>query len=446
MTEFSNEKNDASEAAAATSAATVLPDAQAGSQPQPTNLPILDEMALCAGAADWIEAVQRIEHRDWSAILRIASDGFDDIVGTIARFVQVEGSSSAGAEDVPQTASIADHLTSPMRAGSTGMAWYMPSNMDALLAGVQVQSKMTALDLGMAFSPLRTGDIIGGYTASGRSQIAYGQFETLTDTRPVVSAEVESPSPGITPVAEQQPSEPVTVGASDPLLTDDIVTEKIPAIDIAPAPQPELPMHSDLFTFKPGMGHVYVTDFDKGVDQILVTSDSFSSLAEMLAHSVAYQDEGSTVIEFRNGTDVLVLTHFSVEQLSADMFTFEPQTVAAHETQMIEGTDGNDVIDLGSGDHIVDAGAGFDVITGGSGSDTFVFGVNSGHDFIVDFKPHDDHIRIEAGLADSFDHLLDHAALYQDGGSTQIEFAGGQLITLYNTSAASVTADWFVFA
>ncbi len=422
MTEFEAEKSDTTASIALTSGAMAQSDADGGKLPLPVKAPIPDEMALSAGAADWIAAVQRIEHRDWSAILRLASDGFDGIVRNIAHFVQVDSSSSAGAVDVFQTASIADHQAPPARSGSAGVAWYMPSNMDALLAGVQVQSKMAALDFGTLTNPARVVAMTGDVISSGRPDAQFAVNPAMT-----FSPEAET-------ITTDQPS---TAGPG---------TEPIPTTDTDPPLQPELPAHSDIFSFRPGSGHVYVTDFDKGVDHILVTSDRFSSFEEMLAQSAVYQDEGSTVIEFHNGTDFLVLTHFSIQQLSADMFTFASQTVANPEVQSILGTDGNDVFELGAGDHIVDAGAGFDVITGGSGHDTFVFGVHSGHDFIVDFKPQDDRIQIDGALAKSFDDLMGHAAIYQDGGSAQIEFSAGQLITLYNTVAANVTADWFVFA
>jgi hypothetical protein len=547
MIDSSAVRSEAAEAAAPQPEGTVRSDASQIKQPQSADAPDKGEMALSAGAADWIEAVQRIEHRDWSAILRVASDSFDGVIKKISHFVQTDGSMAAAADDAFQTASTAEHQAPAMRAGSTGLAWYMPPNMDALLAGVQIQSKMAPLDPGLSGKPMH-GVIASGDAAvsakpeaqfaphaapaadekaavlvaavpmnsddtavaipaiappasepepavvvdaaevtvpEGNSLVTVQHPDTLFDVETSVpavetpvtvqhldtSVDVETNVPAVeTPVTVQHLDTSVDVEISVPAIaapeletppsvaSDYVAAESEPVtstesspsddsvvIDDVPA-QPELPPHSDLFSFRPGSGHVYVTDFDKGVDHILVTSDRFSSFDGMLAHSAAYQDEGSTVIEFQNGTDFLVLTHFSIEQLSADMFTFEPLTAPGADIQQIHGTDGDDIIELGSGGSIVDPGAGFDVVTGGAGRDTFVFGVNSGRDFIVDFKPQDDHIQIDTALADSFDNLLDHAAIYQDGGSAQIEFSGGQLITLYNTDAAAVGADWFVFA
>lgn len=442
MTEFSNDKNDGSEAAAAHSAPTIAPGAEAIRPPQPSNSPVTDEMALSAGAADWIEAVQLIEHRDWSAILRVGADGFDDIVGTIARFVQVDRSSSQDA-DVLQATPAADQHAPPARVGSTGMAWSTPSNMDALLAGVQVQSKMAAADISAPPATPRSGVTIGDGIASGRPETVSGQAPTKTAGPEMIGSDTIS-----TPVVEIQPETPVVVETPSPVMVTPVVETQpeTPTQVETSTPQPDVQAHSDVFSFQQGVGHVYVTDFDKGVDHIEVISDRFTSFDEMMSQCVAYQDEGSTVIEFENGTDFLVLTHFPITQLSTDMFTFEAPAMASPEMQMVHGTAGNDVFDLGAGDHIVDAGAGFDVITAGPGHDTFVFGVDSGHDFIVNFKPQDDHIQIDAALATDFGDLLHHAAIYQEGGSTQIEFSGGQLITLYNTNAANVGADWFVFA
>jgi Ca2+-binding RTX toxin-like protein len=206
---------------------------------------------------------------------------------------------------------------------------------------------------------------------------------------------------------------------------------------------------ADVFNFGLGSGRQYVTNFDVGRDIIVIRSDFFETFDQMMRHATIYQDGRTTVVEFDNGREVIVLPQFAKEKFSAEMFKFEgvaKTTVSQGRGDIRTGTDGNDTIIAGAGNQTIDAGAGFDIITGGVGRDKFVFNSKSGHDFITDFTAGDDFLVIGRDLATSFEELLKHAAIYQDGNSTQIEFAEGQLITLFGVQAAKVSAEWFAFA
>jgi Ca2+-binding RTX toxin-like protein len=206
---------------------------------------------------------------------------------------------------------------------------------------------------------------------------------------------------------------------------------------------------ADVFNFGLGSGRQYVTNFDVGRDIIVIRSDFFENFDQMMQHVSIYQDGRTTILEFDNGREVLVLPQFDKEKFSAEMFKFEgvaKTTVSQGRGDIRTGTDGNDTIIAGAGNQTIDAGAGFDIITGGVGRDKFVFNGKSGHDFITDFTAGDDFLVIGRDLATNFEELLKHAAIYQDGNSTQIEFADGQLITLFGVQAAKVSAEWFAFA
>jgi Ca2+-binding RTX toxin-like protein len=206
---------------------------------------------------------------------------------------------------------------------------------------------------------------------------------------------------------------------------------------------------ADVFNFGLGSGRQYVTNFDVGRDIIVIRSDFFENFDQMMQHVSIYQDGRTTILEFDNGREVLVLPQFDKEKFSAEMFKFEgvaKTTVSQGRGDIRTGTDGNDTIIAGAGNQTIDAGAGFDIITGGVGRDKFVFNGKSGHDFITDFTAGDDFLVIGRDLATNFEELLKHAAIYQDGSSTQIEFADGQLITLFGVQAAKVSAEWFAFA
>ncbi len=206
---------------------------------------------------------------------------------------------------------------------------------------------------------------------------------------------------------------------------------------------------ADVFNFGLGSGHQYVTNFDMGRDIIVIRSDFFESFDQMMQHVSVYQDGRSMIMEFDNGREVIVLPQFDKEKFSAEMFKFEgvaKTTIAQGRGDFRTGTDGNDTMIFGAGNQTIDAGAGFDILTGGVGRDKFMFNAKSGHDFITDFTAADDFIVISKELAGNYDEMMKTAAIYQDGNSTQIEFAGGQLITLFGIDAKSVVAEWFAFA
>ena len=205
---------------------------------------------------------------------------------------------------------------------------------------------------------------------------------------------------------------------------------------------------ADVFTFGLGSGRMYVTNFDVGRDSIIIKSNLFENFEQFRAHTAVYQDGNSTIIEFDNGRELIVLPQFSADKFSAEMLRFEGasrMTDSRGRGDVQRGTDGDDTIICGAGKQTIDGGAGFDILTGGVGADNFVFNTKSGHDFITDFTAGEDHLLVSRDLAESFDALMKTSAVYQDGNSTQIEFANGQLITLYGVQAERVSAEWFAF-
>jgi hypothetical protein len=201
---------------------------------------------------------------------------------------------------------------------------------------------------------------------------------------------------------------------------------------------------AEVFNFGLNSGQVQIGTFDVGIDTIMVSGDLLSSFEQLHDRATIYQDGHAAVIEFHNGHDLLSIAHMDVAELSASMFQFEVQQPEA-ESLVLSGTAEDDVMIFGSGNQTIDPGAGFDVVTGGVGADTFMFNTKSGHDFITDFVIGEDKIQIDQFLAADFDAMMDVASIYQDGGSTQVEFAGGQMITLYGIEASRVTQDSFVF-
>jgi Protein of unknown function (DUF642) len=203
------------------------------------------------------------------------------------------------------------------------------------------------------------------------------------------------------------------------------------------------PLQGKVYEVALGSGRQYVHDFTVGLDTIVIAANLFQSIADLRAHSAIYQDGAATIISLGNEHDTLVLTGFRVEDLTDAAFVFDTSTEIA--ATRVSGTDGDDELVQGAGDHMIDAGAGFDVITGGAGADSFVYRVGNGREFVTDFTIGEDRVAVDLSIATTFDELLSVAAIYQDGRSTQIEFADGGIVTLFGINADQANAGWFSF-
>lgn len=66
----------------------------------------------------------------------------------------------------------------------------------------------------------------------------------------------------------------------------------------------------------------YIVDFELNIDKIAIDFDLANNYDDLLTNASIYQDETSTVIEFNNGTEILILNHFDVNNVNRDMFLF----------------------------------------------------------------------------------------------------------------------------
>jgi Ca2+-binding RTX toxin-like protein len=66
----------------------------------------------------------------------------------------------------------------------------------------------------------------------------------------------------------------------------------------------------------------YIVDFELGVDKIAIDTDLALDFNNLLQNASIYQDSTSTVIEFNNGSEFLILNFFNVNNISSEMFLF----------------------------------------------------------------------------------------------------------------------------
>ena len=99
---------------------------------------------------------------------------------------------------------------------------------------------------------------------------------------------------------------------------------------------------------------------------------------------------------------------------------------------MIDGYDGNDIIDAGGSNDTVIGGLGDDTMNGGAGSDTFVFGPGFGNDVISAFDANpgggQDFLDI-SGLGITAANFAASVVITDLGNDTLVNI-GGQTITL----------------
>ncbi|MDU8911964.1 calcium-binding protein [Aestuariicoccus sp. MJ-SS9] len=101
------------------------------------------------------------------------------------------------------------------------------------------------------------------------------------------------------------------------------------------------------------------------------------------------------------------------------------------------GDGGSDVLNAGDGDDI-------DYLTGGSGADIFEFGDQTGSDRILDFEPGTDVIDLSANTALN-DFADVQAAAAEVGGHVRVTLGGSNLLYIYDTAIADLSASDFAF-
>ncbi|KZK94256.1 MULTISPECIES: calcium-binding protein [unclassified Pseudovibrio] len=113
---------------------------------------------------------------------------------------------------------------------------------------------------------------------------------------------------------------------------------------------------------------------------------------------------------------------------------------------VINGLGGDDVIDSVEGDNQITGGAGNDIITSGYGDDTIIFGENFGNDTLIDFhfgEGSRDTIQFTDGVFESFEDVM--SAARQDGLDTVIQLDEDNSITLQHVDVSHLHADDFAF-
>lgn len=104
------------------------------------------------------------------------------------------------------------------------------------------------------------------------------------------------------------------------------------------------------------------------------------------------------------------------------------------------GNDLNNIIVGNAGDNMIDGGRGNDVLTGGAGRDTFVVRAGNGNDIVTDFQAGAGGDILQLNNT-GFKTLADvTAAMKQVGTDLVLTIAGGETITLENTSLQNLTA------
>lgn len=133
-----------------------------------------------------------------------------------------------------------------------------------------------------------------------------------------------------------------------------------------------------------------------------VTDAGGISRTETVTMTITGINDG-VVVNGRNGSESLAGT------------AGEDRLFGNNGNDLLEGGDGHDLLDGGRGNDLLFGGSGNDSLvggqgddrmTGGSGADLFIFGENSGHDFILDFGA-TDRIRLENGQSILGSHAAD---------------------------------------
>lgn len=140
----------------------------------------------------------------------------------------------------------------------------------------------------------------------------------------------------------------------------------------------------------------------------------------------------------------IVSTLISEINLTGGTITALLNLLSINELNFVGGSGGDTFVGYGQNDTLA-GGGGNDTLTGAGGNDTFIYDAQ-GADTITDFAGGagaGDVIRVTTGYT-TFAEIQAHAALVNGGADTQIDFGGGNVLTLAGFNGV-LDADDFVF-
>jgi len=141
-----------------------------------------------------------------------------------------------------------------------------------------------------------------------------------------------------------------------------------------------------------------------------------------------YGDFGGDKIKGNEGNDV-IFGNQGEDQL--DGGDGSDLIMGGQDNDIITGGAGNDVLMGEQGNDKLTGGIGRDILTGDDGVDTFEFAPGDGTDFIADFEPGVDKIRVVAGGQSVSWNALD---ITSEGGFFSIKYQGEVLVNFFSSS------------
>ncbi len=198
---------------------------------------------------------------------------------------------------------------------------------------------------------------------------------------------------------------------------------------------------ADEFRFFTGDGADRITDFEAGVDKLIINGTELNDLADLPSGVSGTTVDGNYVLSYGSGDSITIEATPDLIAAFPTLFGSNPDPTYT----VIQGNDDFNVLIGTEGADIFYDLAGKDEMRGNGGDDIFVMSVDEHKDEILDFTAGEDRIDISAwGVTDISDLRID-----QDGTSVRIIYAAGgdgARIELMNTQLANITASSFLFA
>jgi Ca2+-binding RTX toxin-like protein len=161
--------------------------------------------------------------------------------------------------------------------------------------------------------------------------------------------------------------------------------------------------------------------------------------------TVVFDEAGRVVVRLNTQTVSTGDTIVSIE--NATTGAGNDALIGSNDANILNAGAGNDYLDGLGGDDILIGGTGNDRSVGGAGDDVFVYETLTGDsDQILDFTQGDDVIDF-GGVDTAFDTFAEvMAAGTQDGADAVFDFGGGNILRLANTTLSGLTVDDMIFA
>ena len=215
---------------------------------------------------------------------------------------------------------------------------------------------------------------------------------------------------------------------------------------------------ADTMVFALGYEQDTVTGFVRGEDVLKLNSDlGIIRFADLDSNASGGLDDGDSLVSIIGGAtkiDFGAGDEISIDVIGLTANDFQLTLEGGASDDLLQGDDARNEIFGFAGNDTLDGSTGNDTLDGGEGDDRIVFAQGYGQDAVSGFTQGEDILELNKNLGVDEFADLDRSPIYGEGNpyaayreviGTEIDFGGGDVLSVYPTAPGQLTNDDFDF-